>query len=85
MKTSSRTSNPKIFIKKGDINLINFLIYLFSCNILEMINIINNDGIKMYTKVSTVKRNDLTTKLEYLILKNATNKVKISIKIISPI
>lgn len=50
-----------------------------------MINIINNDGIKMYTKVSTVKRNDLTTKLEYLILKKATNKVKISIKIISPI
>ena len=84
-KTSSRASNPKTFIKKGDINLIIFLIYLFSCNILEMINIINNDGIKMYTKVSTVKRKDLTTKLEYLILKNATNKVKISIKIISPI
>ena len=71
-------------MKKGDINLINFLIYLFSCNILEMIIIINNDGIKIYTKVSIVKRKELVTKLEYLILKNATNKVKNSTKIVSP-
>lgn len=84
MKTSSWISKPKTFMKKGDINLINFLIYLFSCNILEMIIIINNDGIKIYTKVSIVKRKELVTKLEYLILKNATNKVKNSTKIVSP-
>lgn len=49
-----------------------------------MIIIINNDGTKMYTKVSIVKRKEFATKLEYLILKNATNKVKNSTKIVSP-